>query len=132
MIYRKLKLKTDYKPLCELWEKSAMKVAPPIEMLPDNGIVAYHKGEYIGAVFLFMIKHSKVVLIGYPIVNTDYREDDRSDIISQMYLQCEVLAEIEGYTIAQTFSNIPAISHRLEEDGWTIGDPCMDNYIKLL
>lgn len=130
MKYRRLNLDSDYPILAGFWESSKMKVAPPKEMLTLNGIVAERdSGEIIGAIFQFFIIDSNTVILGYPIVNPKHNEY-RSEIIDKMYEVAEQTASYNGYTIAQTFSNLDFVKSRLEKNGWATGDLNMDNYLK--
>lgn len=132
MIYRKLNLDLEYDTLCKFWIKSKMGVAPSRDMLTRNGIAMYtDKEKLVGAVFQFYILDSLSVLIGYPIIDPDFQEG-RSEAIDELYRVAEITAEYNGYRIAQTFSNIPAVHNRLENNGWAKGDATMEHYLKYL
>lgn len=130
MKYRPLNLDKDYEQLYDIWDTSPMGVAPAYEMLSPYGVaVTTDTGIVLGALFNFYIIETKIVLIGYPILST-LVDKNRTEVVDRMFETAEILAQAHGYAYAQTFSSLPHISSRLEENGWILGDPGAANYFK--
>ena len=107
-----------------------MKVAPAKHALTYNGIIAEtEKGIIVGAIFQFFIMNSNTVLIGYPILDPNLKEE-RSEVLDKLYEVAEITASYTGYSISQTFSNLDFVQERLENNGWVLGDSNVKNYLK--
>lgn len=128
---RPLKLQEDYPYLKELWESSDMKVAPPIDSLPSNGIVLEDNDKIIGAIFIYFTSNSLNAIIGYPIVDQSISEN-REDIVNSLFDYAEYTVSVGGYKYVHTWSNLNHVKDRLDNRGYLRGDKGVDHFIKLI
>jgi hypothetical protein len=92
---------SDYETLVDWW-KFWKFPAPPIEMLPDSGVIVNKNGVDICAGFIYFT-NSKTCWIEFIVSNPNVRqkEDRRDAIISLIDILCSI-GKNNGYTIAYT------------------------------
>jgi hypothetical protein len=132
MKYRDLKLVDDYSELAKLWEKSPMGVAPIENMLSPFGVVAYDSTGIHGAIFNFYINSTRLVLIGYPIVDFDLPKEERNMIFPSLLEAAEKDAYGSFCNLAQSYSGNPHMTERMMKEGWIIGDAQVTHLMKKL
>lgn len=130
MEYRGMDLDNDYPELVKLWDKSQFEVAPPKDMLADLGIIAFDQTKIRGAVFIWLTIHSKVALIGFPILDEDYREEDRSEVLKTLFRSAETVAKHRGYIFSFHYSGLEHMVNFLKSEGYIVGDRNVTNLIK--
>ena len=132
MIYRRLKKELDYPILKGLWEKSPMKVPPEYDMLPTDGVVVEDKDKGVmGCLFFFTMSNASSAIIGFPIFDDDYREDDRDEIINKLFKEVDFLLTYHGYKYVYHFTNLPFVKQRLQGNGYVFGDRSVDMMLKI-
>lgn len=133
MLYRKLNLESDYPVLKTLWEKSKMKLPPPMDMLPADGIVAVREGgDIVGAVFMWLATNSVIAFIGFPVLDVDYLEDDRVDLLEELFNKAETVSMYLGFKYAKHYSGLPYMTKFMEGRGYFSGDVDVVDMVKVL
>ena len=131
MKYRKINLENDYPHLVKLWEKSPMNVAPPMDMMSSNAIVAYNEdGSIVGAVFIWLTQGSYTALIGFPILDMDYRKPDRKEVIRTLFDKAETIASYLGYKYSLHYSGTRHMDNVMSSMGYQIADPEVVSFLK--
>ena len=130
--YRKINTIEDYGVLKTFWEASAMGVAPNLSALPLDGIVVEVNGEITGAIFMWLTSNSLVCFIGYPILNPEYRETNRKDILKELLNKAETIVEYQGYETIMHYSKVPVMDKFLTTNGYVNVEDNVNTYQKLL
>lgn len=129
--YRKLELFDDYPELQCVWENSPMKVAPPLETLPADGVVVEQDGEIVGCVLIYLTSNSYNAIIGYPLLDSSV-EDNREEVITEMYNEAEYFCRHLGFRYINTWTPLPHVEKRLLSRKYQIGDTGVKHLIKVL
>ena len=109
-----------------------MPIAPPIDMLPNDGIVAEYKGVVVGAVFMWLATNSTVSFIGFPIIDVDYLEEERADLLDNLFDKAETIATYLGFHYSFHYSGLPYMTEFLKKKGYIVGDDNVVNLVKKL
>lgn len=122
---------SDYEMLVDWW-KFWKFPAPPIEMLPDSGVIVNKDGVDICAGFIYFT-NSKTCWIEFIVSNPNVRqkEDRREAIISVIDILCSV-GKNNGYTIAYTSLKNESLQNKYLECGFIEGSKNCNEYIKRL
>jgi hypothetical protein len=122
---------SDYETLVDWW-KFWKFPAPPIEMLPDSGVIVNKNGVDICAGFIYFT-NSKTCWIEFIVSNPNVRqkEDRREAIISLIDILCSI-GKNNGYTIAYTSLKNQSLQNKYLECGFIEGSKNCNEYIKRL
>jgi hypothetical protein len=122
---------SDYETLVDWW-KFWKFPAPPIEMLPDSGVIVNKDGVDICAGFIYFT-NSKTCWIEFIVSNPNVRqkEDRRDAIISLIDILCSI-GKNNGYTIAYTSLKNQSLQNKYLECGFIEGSKNCNEYIKRL
>jgi len=122
---------SDYETLVDWW-KFWKFPAPPIEMLPDSGVIVNKNGVDICAGFIYFT-NSKTCWIEFIVSNPNVRqkEDRREAIISLIDILCSI-GKNNGYTIAYTSLKNQSLQNKYLECGFAEGSKNCNEYIKRL
>lgn len=122
---------SDYEMLIDWW-KFWKFPAPPIEMLPDSGVIVNKDGVDICAGFIYFT-NSKTCWIEFIVSNPNVRqkEDRREAITSVIDILCSV-GKNNGYTIAYTSLKNESLQNKYLECGFIEGSKNCNEYIKRL
>jgi hypothetical protein len=122
---------SDYETLVDWW-KFWKFPAPPIEMLPDSGVIVNKDGVDICAGFIYFT-NSKTCWIEFIVSNPNVRqkEDRREAIISLIDILCSI-GKNNGYTIAYTSLKNQSLQNKYLECGFIEGSKNCNEYIKRL
>lgn len=122
---------SDYEMLVDWW-KFWRFPAPPIEMLPDSGVIVNKDGVDICAGFIYFT-NSKTCWIEFIVSNPNVKQkEDRREAIANVI---EVLCSIgknNGYTIAYTSLKNESLQNKYLECGFIEGSKNCNEYIKRL
>lgn len=122
---------SDYEMLVDWW-KFWKFPAPPIEMLPDSGVIVNKNGVDICAGFIYFT-NSKTCWIEFIVSNPNVRqkEDRREAIINVIDILCSI-GKNNGYTIAYTSLKNESLQNKYLECGFVEGSKNCNEYIKRL
>jgi hypothetical protein len=122
---------SDYEMLVDWW-KFWRFPAPPIEMLPDSGVIVNKDGVDICAGFIYFT-NSKTCWIEFIVSNPSVKQkEDRREAITNVI---EVLCSIgknNGYTIAYTSLKNESLQNKYLECGFIEGSKNCNEYVKRL
>lgn len=122
---------SDYEMLVDWW-KFWKFPAPPIEMLPDSGVIVNKDGVDICAGFIYFT-NSKTCWIEFIVSNPNVRqkEDRREAITNVIDVLCSI-GKNNGYTIAYTSLKNESLQNKYLECGFVEGSKNCNEYIKRL
>lgn len=122
---------SDYEMLVDWW-KFWKFPAPPIEMLPDSGVIVNKNGVDICAGFIYFT-NSKTCWIEFIVSNPNVRqkEDRREAITNVIDILCSI-GKNNGYTIAYTSLKNESLQNKYLECGFIEGSKNCNEYIKRL
>lgn len=122
---------SDYEMLVDWW-KFWKFPAPPIEMLPDSGVIVNKNGIDICAGFIYFT-NSKTCWIEFIVSNPNVRqkEDRREAITNVIDVLCSI-GKNNGYTIAYTSLKNESLQNKYLECGFVEGSKNCNEYIKRL
>jgi hypothetical protein len=122
---------SDYEMLVDWW-KFWKFPAPPIEMLPDSGVIVNKDGIDICAGFIYFT-NSKTCWIEFIVSNPNVRqkEDRREAITNVIDILCSI-GKNNGYTIAYTSLKNESLQNKYLECGFIEGSKNCNEYIKRL
>lgn len=122
---------SDYEMLVDWW-KFWKFPAPPIEMLPDSGVIVNKDGVDICAGFIYFT-NSKTCWIEFIVSNPNVRqkEDRREAITNVIDVLCSI-GKNNGYTIAYTSLKNESLQNKYLECGFVEGSKNCNEYVKRL
>jgi len=122
---------SDYEMLVDWW-KFWKFPAPPIEMLPDSGVIVNKDGVDICAGFIYFT-NSKTCWIEFIVSNPNVRqkEDRREAITNVIDVLCSI-GKNNGYTIAYTSLKNESLQNKYLQCGFIEGSKNCNEYIKRL
>lgn len=122
---------SDYEMLVDWW-KFWKFPAPPIEMLPDSGVIVNKNGVDICAGFIYFT-NSKTCWIEFIVSNPNVRqkEDRREAITNVIDVLCSI-GKNNGYTIAYTSLKNESLQNKYLQCGFIEGSKNCNEYIKRL
>lgn len=122
---------SDYEMLVDWW-KFWKFPAPPIEMLPDSGVIVNKDGIDICAGFIYFT-NSKTCWIEFIVSNPNVRqkEDRREAITNVIDILCSI-GKNNGYTIAYTSLKNESLQNKYLECGFVEGSKNCNEYVKRL
>jgi hypothetical protein len=122
---------SDYEMLVDWW-KFWKFPAPPIEMLPDSGVIVNKDGVDICAGFIYFT-NSKTCWIEFIVSNPNVRqkEDRREAITNVIDVLCSI-GKNNGYTIAYTSLKNENLQNKYLQCGFIEGSKNCNEYIKRL
>lgn len=122
---------SDYEMLVDWW-KFWKFPAPPIEMLPDSGVIVNKDGIDICAGFIYFT-NSKTCWIEFIVSNPNVRqkEDRREAITNVIDVLCSI-GKNNGYTIAYTSLKNESLQNKYLECGFVDGSKNCNEYVKRL
>lgn len=122
---------SDYEMLVDWW-KFWKFPAPPIEMLPDSGVIVNKNGVDICAGFIYFT-NSKTCWIEFIVSNPNVRqkEDRRESITNVIDVLCSI-GKNNGYTIAYTSLKNESLQNKYLQCGFIEGSKNCNEYIKRL
>lgn len=122
---------SDYEMLVDWW-KFWKFPAPPIEMLPDSGVIVNKNGVDICAGFIYFT-NSKTCWIEFIVSNPNVRqkEDRREAITNVIDVLCSI-GKNNGYTIAYTSLKNESLQNKYLQCGFIDGSKNCNEYIKRL
>lgn len=131
--YRKLELVNDYPILASFFEGSKMGVAPTLDRLPNDGVVAckgYGSDEVIiGGIFLYLCYPMSI--IGFPILDPKL-DECRDEVVNELIRECEIVSKYNGFVYMNTWSGLPHVQNRLLNNGYEVADTDVIHFIKRL
>ena len=122
---------SDYEMLVDWW-KFWKFPAPPIEMLPDSGVIVNKNGVDICAGFIYFT-NSKTCWVEFIVSNPNVRqkEDRREAITNVIDVLCSI-GKNNGYTIAYTSLKNESLQNKYLQCGFIEGSKNCNEYIKRL
>lgn len=122
---------SDYETLVEWW-KFWKFPSPPLEMLPDSGVIVNKDGIDICAGFIYFT-NSKTCWIEFIVSNPNVRhKEDRRDAITNVIdILCSI-GKNNGYTIAYASLKNEGLQNKYLECGFSEGSKNCNEYIKRL
>ena len=129
--YRKVNLYDDYAELQCIWENSKMGLAPPMESLPNDGVVSEIDGEIVGCLFIYFTSNSYNALLGYPLLDKEVKEN-RNEIVEEMLNIAESICKYYGFRFINTWSPLNHVQDRLVNRGYQKGDEGVTHLIKII
>lgn len=122
---------SDYEMLVGWW-KFWKFPAPPIEMLPDSGVIVNKDGVDICAGFIYFT-NSKTCWIEFIVSNPNVRQkEDRREAITNVIDVLCLIGKNNGYTIAYTSLKNESLQNKYLECGFVEGSKNCNEYIKRL
>jgi len=121
--------RTDYPKLVSWWINRDWPV-PEIDFLPEKGIIITGDKD-ICAGFLYR-SDSKLCWIGWPISDPNSDKLERREAVKVMWKKLEELARSLDYKWIWSFSGVPSVQSDFLKNGFNIGDPNVNTYIKRL
>lgn len=122
---------SDYNTLVDWW-KFWKFPAPPIEMLPDSGVIVNKDGVDICAGFIYFT-NSKTCWIEFIVSNPNVRQkEDRREAITKVIDVLCSIGKNNGYTIAYTSLKNESLQNKYLECGFIEGSKNCNEYIKRL
>lgn len=128
---RHIELQHDYPTLDAMW-KAWKFPSPPIEALPDTGlIVTNFRGDPIAAGFLYKT-NSTLAWMEWIVASMFCTKAERATGLDMLIEHLEAWAHVEGFTTLFTCSKNASYSHKLKKLEWIPTDTGMNHFIRRL
>ena len=114
--------KEDYKVI-DSWYLERNLPQPDSKFLPENGLggLILEKEKPIAAAYVYTT-NSKLGYIDILISDPNYKEEDRYDIILELFKELTQKAYDLGCEMVWAQSSIEGVTKRCQEIGWTVWD----------
>ena len=114
--------KEDYKVI-DSWYLERNISVPALKFLPESGLggLILEKEKPIAAAYVYTT-NSKLGYIDFLISDPNYKEEDRYDIILELFKELTQKAYDLGCEMVWAQSSIKGVTKRCQEIGWTVWD----------